>query len=71
MRILAIDDEPDIVMIVEISLAKWGYVVDGFTNLVAALKHSRQHTKICACFLQKPFHTGDVSVAVKRHLNEE
>lgn len=41
MRIMAVDEEPDILEIVEISLAKWGYVVDGFTDPVASLDHFR------------------------------
>jgi CheY-like chemotaxis protein len=116
---MAIDDEQDILKIVEISLAKWGYSVDAFTDPVAALDHFRQNAsqysliltdirmpimsgtelakrarKIRADikvvvmtafeldrdlrkalpsierhgFLQKPFHTADVCVTVKRHL---
>lgn len=41
MRLMAVDDEPDILKIVELSLARWGYVVDGFTDPVAALDHFR------------------------------
>jgi CheY-like chemotaxis protein len=119
VRILAVDDELDILRIVEISLAKWGYAVDAFTDPVAALDHFRTNApeysliltdikmpgmsgselakrakrirpdiKVMVMtafevdgdlrealpsleghgFLQKPFHTADVCVAVKRHL---
>jgi CheY-like chemotaxis protein len=119
VRIMAVDDEPDILRIVEISLAKWGYTVDAFTDPVAALDHFRANAseysliltdikmpgmsgaelakrakkirpdiKVMVMtafevdrdlrkalpsierhgFLQKPFHTADVCVAVKRHL---
>ena len=44
MRIMAVDDEPDILRIVEVSLAKWDYVVDGFTDPVAALDHFAAHS---------------------------
>jgi DNA-binding response OmpR family regulator len=116
---MAVDDEPDILKIVEMSLAKWGYAVDAFTDPVEALDHfrkdpagysliltdikmpgmsgselARRAKKIRADvkvmimtafevdkdlkkalpsigqsgFLQKPFHTADVCVAVRRHL---
>ena len=116
---MAVDDEPDILKIVEMSLAKWGYAVDAFTDPLEALdSFSRNHSKYSLIltdikmpgmsgdelarrakkirpdikvmvmtafevdkdlrkalpsieksgFLQKPFHTADVCVAVKRHL---
>lgn len=116
---MAIDDEPDILKIVEISLTKWGYAVDTFTDPVAALDHFRVNAseysliltdikmpgmsgselakrakkirpdiKVMVMtafevdrdlrtalpsierhgFLQKPFHTADVCVAVNKHL---
>lgn len=116
---MAVDDEPDILKIVELSLAKWGYSVDTFTDPVQALdrfrknpqkysliltdvnmpgmsgseltKHARNvrpDIKVMIMtafdvdkdlkkalptlekngFLQKPFHTADVCVAVRRHL---
>jgi two-component system response regulator ChvI len=40
---MAVDDEPDILRIVEISLAKWGYKVDTFTDPVAAINHFRDN----------------------------
>ena len=43
VRIIAVDDEPDILKIVEMSLAKWGYAVDTFTDPVAALDRFRQN----------------------------
>lgn len=117
--IMAVDDEPDILKIIEISLTKWGYVVDTFTDPAAALDHFRRNAsrysliltdikmpgmsgeelaryakkirpdiKVMVMtafevdkdlrktlpsiekhgFLQKPFHTADVCVAVKKHL---
>jgi CheY-like chemotaxis protein len=119
VRIVAVDDESDILKIVEISLAKWGYAVDAFTDPVAALDHFRVNAseysliltdikmpgmsgselakrvkkirpdiKVMVMtafevdrdlrtalpsierhgFLQKPFHTADVCVAVNKHL---
>jgi DNA-binding NtrC family response regulator len=119
VRIMAIDDEPDILRIIEISLVKWGYEVEGFTDPVAALDHFlenpskyslvltdvkmlgmngtelakrakkiRPNIKVMVMtafevdrelrkalpsierhgFLQKPFHTADVCVAVRKHL---
>ena len=119
VRIMAVDDEPDILKIVEMSLGKWGYAVDGFTDPVKALdsfrkdpsgysliltdvkmpgmsgselakraKKIRPDVKVMIMtafevdkdlknalssigqsgFLQKPFHTTDVCVAVRRHL---
>jgi CheY-like chemotaxis protein len=119
VTIMAVDDEPDILRIVEISLAKWGYAVDAFTDPVAALDHFKKNPsrysliltdikmpgmsgaelarrakkirpdiKVMVMtafevdkdlrkalpsigrhgFLQKPFHTADVCVAVRRHL---
>jgi CheY-like chemotaxis protein len=119
VRIMAVDDEPDILNIVKISLTKWGYKVDAFTDPVAALDHFSQNASAYSLiltdikmpsmsgqelarraretrpdikvmimtafevdkalkealpsietngFLQKPFHTADVCVAVKRHL---
>jgi CheY-like chemotaxis protein len=116
---MAVDDEQDILRIIEISLAKWGYAVDAFTDPVEALDHFRENAskysliltdikmpgmsgaelarrakkirpdiKVMVMtafevdkdlrktlpsielhgFLQKPFHTADVCVAVKRHL---
>lgn len=43
VRIMAIDDKPDILKIVEISLAKWGYIVDGFIDPAEALDHFRKN----------------------------
>jgi DNA-binding NtrC family response regulator len=119
VRIMAVDDEPDILKIVKISLAKWGYKVDAFTDPVEALDHFRENASAYSLvltdiklpgmsgeelakrakeirpdikvmvmtafevnmdlrnalpsierhgFLQKPFHTADVCVAVRRHL---
>lgn len=119
VRIMTVDDEPDILKIIEMSLAKWGYAVDGFTDPVEALdcfgrdpqsysliltdikmpgmsgselarraKKIRPDVKVMIMtafevdkelkkvlpsigkdgFLQKPFHTADVCVAVRRHL---
>lgn len=115
---MAVDDEPDILRIVELSLLRWGYAVDAFTDPVAALEHFKSNASeysliitdirmpdmsgaelakrakkirhdikvlvmtafevdkelkkalpsIKEGFLQKPFHTSDVCVAVKRHL---
>ena len=42
VRIIAVDDEPDILKIVIISLAKWGYKVDAFTDPIAALDRFRE-----------------------------
>lgn len=44
IHIMAVDDEPDILKIVEISLAKWGYAVDAFTDPLAALDHFRDNS---------------------------
>lgn len=119
VRIMAVDDEPEILNIVKMSLAKWGYEVDAFIDPVAALDHFSQNASAYSLiltdimmpgmsgeepatrarqtrpdikvmimtafevdralkeslpsiekdgFLQKPFHTTDVCVAVKRHL---
>jgi len=115
---MAVDDEPDILRIVELSLLRWGYAVDAFTNPVAALEHFkenaskysliitdirmpsmsgselarrakqiRQDIKVLVMtayeidkelqkvlpsikdgFLQKPFHTNDICIAVRKHL---
>ncbi|MEW6605092.1 MAG: response regulator [Thermoproteota archaeon] len=116
---MAVDDEPDILRIVEMSLAKWGYAVDSFTDPVEALdrfcrnpqlysliltdikmpgmsgselakraRKARPDIKVVVMtafevdkdlekalppieqngFLQKPFHTADVCVTVRRHL---
>ena len=42
VRIMAFDDEPDILKIVTISLAKWSYEVDAFTDPIAALDRFRE-----------------------------
>ena len=119
VRIMAVDDEPDILKIVKMSLIKWGYAVDAFTDPAEALdrfsrdphgyaliltdikmpgmsgselakraKKIRPDIKVMIMtayeidrdlkqalpsmgqngFLQKPFHTADVCVAVRRHL---
>jgi two-component system response regulator ChvI len=119
VRIIAVDDEPDILKIVEMSLAKWGYAVDTFTDPVAALDRFRQNPQWYSLiltdikmpkmsgselakhakktrpdikvmvmtafevdedlkkelpaiaengFLQKPFHTADVCLAVRNRL---
>lgn len=119
VRIMAVDDEPDILKIVEMSLGKWGYDVDAFTDPEEALEHFgrdpygyaliltdikmpgmsgselarrakeiRPDIKVMVMtafevdkelkkalpsigqsgFLQKPFHTTDVCIAVRRHL---
>ena len=39
MRIIALDDEPDIVRVVELSLRRRGYDVKSFTDPVVALEH--------------------------------
>jgi CheY-like chemotaxis protein len=118
---MAIDDEPDILRIVKMSLAKWGYVVDAFTDPLEALDHFnmnplqysliltdikmpgmsgqelaerakkiRPDIKVMIMtafeinselkealpmigedgFLQKPFHTTDVCMAVRKHLTQ-
>lgn len=36
MRIMTVDEEPNILKIVDISLAWWSYLADGFPNPVAA-----------------------------------
>jgi CheY-like chemotaxis protein len=43
VRIMAVDDEPDILRKVEISLGKWGYAVDAFTDPIAALAHFQKN----------------------------
>lgn len=39
---MAIDDEPDILKIVELSLSRWGYSIDTFTDPVQALDSFRK-----------------------------
>jgi CheY-like chemotaxis protein len=121
VQIIAIDDEPDILRIVEMSLAKWGYVVDSFTDPAEALDRFRKNPQLYSLiltdikmpgmsgselanrarkirpdikvivmtafevdedlkkalpaieengFLQKPFHTADVCVAVRKRLTQ-
>jgi len=40
---MAVDDEPDILRVVELSLLKWGYTVDTFADPVAALEHFKDN----------------------------
>jgi CheY-like chemotaxis protein len=51
VRIMAVDDEPDILNIVKISLAKWGYKVDAFADPVAAIDHFRENASAYSLIL--------------------
>ena len=43
LSVLVVDDEPDILKVVEITLVRWGYQVDSFTDPDMALKQFRDH----------------------------
>lgn len=42
-RILAIDDEPDILAIIKMSLERYNHIVDTFSNPLKALEHFEQN----------------------------
>jgi DNA-binding NtrC family response regulator len=42
-KIMAIDDEPDILKLVQAALRRYGHEVDVFSEPVAALEHFRRH----------------------------
>jgi DNA-binding NtrC family response regulator len=43
IKVLVVDDEPDILNIVRLALQRWGYVVDAFDNPEDALAHFQQN----------------------------
>jgi CheY-like chemotaxis protein len=42
-RIMAVDDEPDLLRMVELYLRQWGFTVDGFGDSIEALAHFKDN----------------------------
>jgi DNA-binding NtrC family response regulator len=51
VRIIELDDEPDILRVVELSLRRWGYDVKSFTGPVVALEHFKNNASKCSLII--------------------
>lgn len=71
-RILVVDDEKDVLLIIKRTLEKWGYIVDTFYRPDEALGHFQRNRRaydLILCDIRMPGMSGFEFAALVRELN--